>query len=194
MSQLSLYNKSLCHTIGEAIIHSNYSIWNSVDTKCCIWRCLKPVAHTHTHKACLLTKHLGRLSNGRHIVERLNKAEVKMEEHSEKAESCWENLWNEIQSKGTWGTERDAKSRIKGIGQARFVMSTGINRPIPTTWRWAREDVALTSCLPRFKRYSCITRLTKQSRIYFGPDASYVKVRHPARGLFVKLTKGELTV
>ena len=36
----------------------------------------------------------------RYIVERTNKAETRPEELSEKAESCRENLWNEIQLKG----------------------------------------------------------------------------------------------
>ena len=36
----------------------------------------------------------------RHIAERINKAEIRLEEQSEKAESCWENLWNEVQLKG----------------------------------------------------------------------------------------------
>ena len=36
----------------------------------------------------------------RYIVERTNKAEIRPEEQSEKAESCEENLWNEIQLKG----------------------------------------------------------------------------------------------
>ena len=36
----------------------------------------------------------------RYTVERTNKAEIKPEEQSEKAESCRENLWNEIQLKG----------------------------------------------------------------------------------------------
>ena len=31
-----------------------------------------------------------------------NKAEIRPEEQSEKAESCWENLWNEIQLKGPY--------------------------------------------------------------------------------------------
>ena len=34
------------------------------------------------------------------IVERTIKAEIRQEEQSEKAKSCRENLWNEIQSKG----------------------------------------------------------------------------------------------
>ena len=36
----------------------------------------------------------------RNTVERTNKAEIKPEEKSEKAESCREILWNEIQLKG----------------------------------------------------------------------------------------------
>ena len=36
----------------------------------------------------------------RPIVERTNKPEIRPEEQSQKAESCWENLWNEIQLKG----------------------------------------------------------------------------------------------
>ena len=36
----------------------------------------------------------------RYMVERTNKAEIRPEEQSEKAESCRENLWNEIQLKG----------------------------------------------------------------------------------------------
>ena len=36
----------------------------------------------------------------KYIVERTNKAAMKPEEQSEKAESCHENLWNEIRLKG----------------------------------------------------------------------------------------------
>ena len=36
----------------------------------------------------------------RYIVERTNKAEIRPEEQTEKAESCGENLCNEIQLKG----------------------------------------------------------------------------------------------
>ena len=35
----------------------------------------------------------------RHIVEKTDKAEIRPEEQSEKAESCRENLWNEMQLK-----------------------------------------------------------------------------------------------
>ena len=36
----------------------------------------------------------------RYIVERTNKVEIRPEKQSEKAESCREKLWNEIQLKG----------------------------------------------------------------------------------------------
>ena len=36
----------------------------------------------------------------RDIVERTNKAEIRLEEQSENAESCREYIWNEIQLKG----------------------------------------------------------------------------------------------
>ena len=35
-------------------------------------------------------------------VERTNEAEIRPEGQSEKAESCRENLWNEIEVKGPW--------------------------------------------------------------------------------------------
>ena len=37
----------------------------------------------------------------KYIVDRTNEAETGPEEQSEKAESCRENLWNEIQLKGS---------------------------------------------------------------------------------------------
>ena len=36
----------------------------------------------------------------RYTTERTNKADIRPEEQSEKAESCRENLWNEMQLKG----------------------------------------------------------------------------------------------
>ena len=36
----------------------------------------------------------------RHIIEWTNKAELRKEKQSERAESCQDNLWNEIQLKG----------------------------------------------------------------------------------------------
>ena len=38
----------------------------------------------------------------RYITERNNKAELRLEEQSEKGESCQENVWNEIQLKGPY--------------------------------------------------------------------------------------------
>ena len=43
---------------------------------------------------------LREISMQRYIVERTNKAEIRPEEQSEKAESWRENLWNKIQLKG----------------------------------------------------------------------------------------------
>ena len=37
----------------------------------------------------------------RYIAEKTSKGEIKLEEQSEKTKSCQENLWNEIQLKGT---------------------------------------------------------------------------------------------
>ena len=36
----------------------------------------------------------------KYVVERTNKAEIRLEKLSQKTESCRENLWNEIQLKG----------------------------------------------------------------------------------------------
>ena len=38
----------------------------------------------------------------KYLAERANEAEIRPEEQSEKAESCRENLWNEIQLKGSY--------------------------------------------------------------------------------------------
>ena len=43
---------------------------------------------------------LKEMSRKRYIVERINMEEIRQEEHNEKMESCWDNLWNEIQLKG----------------------------------------------------------------------------------------------
>ena len=43
---------------------------------------------------------LGEIFTQRYAVERTNKAEIRPEEESEKAESFWEKLWKEIQVKG----------------------------------------------------------------------------------------------
>ena len=75
----------------------------------------------------------------RYIVERTNKGEIRPQEQSEKAESCRENSWTEIQLKGYKDRNRH-KNRIKRIGQVRLVYVKNINRNIRTTWRWARTD------------------------------------------------------
>ena len=68
----------------------------------------------------------------RYIVERTSKAEIRLGEQNEKAENCWENLWNEIQFKGPLERNRH-KNRIKRSGQARLVYVKNINRNIPTS-------------------------------------------------------------
>ena len=75
----------------------------------------------------------------RYIVERINEAEIRPEEQSEKAESCRDNLWNEIRLK-SHKDRNGHKNIIKTSGQARLVYVFDINRNIPTTWRWARGD------------------------------------------------------
>ena len=55
-----------------------------------------------------------------YIVERTNEAEIRPEEQSEKAESCRENLWNELQLKGHKDRNRH-KNTVKRSGQAGFV-------------------------------------------------------------------------
>ena len=47
-----------------------------------------------------------------YVAERTNKADIRPEEQSEKAESCRENLWNEIQLKGPL-RQKQTMSRIK---------------------------------------------------------------------------------
>ena len=56
----------------------------------------------------------------RNVVERTNKADIRPEEQSKKAESFRENLWNEIQLKGHKDRNRH-KNRIKRSGQAWLV-------------------------------------------------------------------------
>ena len=52
----------------------------------------------------------------RYIVESTSKAEIRPVEQSEKAESCLEDLWNEMQLKGTpRKTEKDTRT-IKRVG------------------------------------------------------------------------------
>ena len=58
----------------------------------------------------------------RYIVERSNKAEIRLEVQSEKAESCRAYLWNEIQLKGPLNRNRH-KNKIQGSGQIDWFMS-----------------------------------------------------------------------
>ena len=57
----------------------------------------------------------------RYIVERTNKVEIRPGEQSEKAKSCWENLWKEIQLKGHKDRNRH-KNRIKRVGKLGWFM------------------------------------------------------------------------
>ena len=68
----------------------------------------------------------------RYIVERTNNlAEMRPKEQSEKAGSCRENLWNEIQMKGPQRNRH--KNRLERSGQAWLVYVKDINCNIPTT-------------------------------------------------------------
>ena len=63
----------------------------------------------------------------RHIVERTNKAEIRPEEQSEKAESCRKNSWNEVHSKGRqrqkYTQEQNLKKKKKGVGKLGWFLS-----------------------------------------------------------------------
>ena len=68
----------------------------------------------------------------RHLMERTNKAGMKTEEQSEKAESLREKFWNEIQLKGPQ-RQKQTQAQIKRSGHARLVYVKDINRNIPIT-------------------------------------------------------------
>ena len=55
---------------------------------------LSPVIHKGLHRG------LRETFIKRYIVKRTNKAEIRPKEQTEKAESCRDNLWNEVQFKG----------------------------------------------------------------------------------------------
>ena len=42
--------------------------------------------------------------------------------------------------------EIDTKKRMKAVGNLSWFISLDINRNIPTTWRWAREDFYDDKC------------------------------------------------
>ena len=76
-------------------------MWSSVVAKCSVMK------HSQVVDWCFKPSQSQRIISGlketftkRLITERTNKAEGRPEEQSEKAESCQENLWNEIQLKG----------------------------------------------------------------------------------------------
>ena len=56
----------------------------------------------------------------RYIVRRINKAQIRPGEQSEKAESCRESSWNEIQLKGHKDRNRH-RNIMKRRGQTRLV-------------------------------------------------------------------------
>ena len=68
----------------------------------------------------------------KYIVEKISKAEIRPEELSEKAESCRENLWNEMQLKGPYRQkqtqERDKKEWASSVG-----LGQNIVHNIPST-------------------------------------------------------------
>ena len=74
-------------------------------------RCFKPSQQQR------ITSGLKEIFIKSYIAERTKKAEIRPEEQSEKAESCQEHLWNEIQLKGHKDRKRH-KNRIKRSGQA----------------------------------------------------------------------------
>ena len=55
----------------------------------------------------------------KYIVKRTIKAEIRPEEPKEKAESCWENSWNEIQLKGPQ-RQKQTQEQKKKSGQAQL--------------------------------------------------------------------------
>ena len=56
------------------------------------------------------------------MVERTRKAEIRLEEQSEKAEGCRENLWNEIQLNGPKRQKKTPEQK-KGVGKLSCFMS-----------------------------------------------------------------------
>ena len=51
------------------------------------------------------------------MVEGTNKAEIRPEKQSEKAESCRESVWNEIQLEGPWRQKQTSERNKKGVGK-----------------------------------------------------------------------------
>ena len=61
----------------------------------------------------------------RYIVERTNRAEIRPEEQSEKAESLRENLWNEIQLKGP-SRQKQTQEQNKKIKKEELASSVSL--------------------------------------------------------------------
>ena len=83
----------------------------------------------------------------RQIVERTNKAEKRPEEESEKAESCRENLWNEIQLKGLYRQKQtqEQNKACKGQMHRQKKLST-------TSMEITRRDVPVVPTLELLQR------------------------------------------
>ena len=71
----------------------------------------------------------------RYIAERTNKAELRPEKQSEKAESCRENAWNEIQLKGSQ-RHKQTQEQNEMDGQAQF-----ITHAAPSVWNFLPHDI-----------------------------------------------------
>ena len=81
------------------------------------------------------------------MVERINKAEIRPEEQSEKAESCLENLWNEIQLKGPQTQEQNKKGWASSVGSCQRLKSQHPHhvKVSPTVMGW--RERGLIVCL-----------------------------------------------
>ena len=80
----------------------------------------------------------------RYLAERIYETEIRLEEQSEKTESCWENLWNETQLK-TRQTEEVVGRQHQGMdrpGVGQFPISAVEKRE-----KW-RKLVAKSSVVP----------------------------------------------
>ena len=78
----------------EPITDNVHTTGNDVVLPQLVSRCFKP------NQPQWIISRLKETFIKRYVVERINKAELRPQEQSEKAEGCRENLWNEIQLKG----------------------------------------------------------------------------------------------
>ena len=70
----------------------------------------------------------------RYIVERTSKAEIRPAEQSEKAESCRENLWNEVQLKGPQ-RQKKTQEQNKKEGASSVGLCKNANRNVKVSRR-----------------------------------------------------------